>query len=103
EKLAHHYIQAGDHERGLEYAKHAAHEAERVFAFDEAVAAYGRARDCAEALGLAEEQLTLEEAIGKAYMLQGEVIAAGEHFERALALASEPAVRARLQSEAASS
>src|SRR5260370_21332112 len=103
EKLAHHYIQAGDHERGLEYAKKAAVQAERVFAFDEAIAAYGRARDCAEALGLVEEQLEQEEAIGKAYLLHGEMIPAGEHFERALALATEPAVRARLQCQAAAS
>ncbi|HKG96634.1 MAG TPA: AAA family ATPase, partial [Pyrinomonadaceae bacterium] len=90
EKLAHHYIQAGDHEQGLEYAKQAAAEAIRVFAFDEAIAAYGRARDCAEALGLNEEQLAQEEAIGKAFMLHGDTILAGEHFERALALATEP-------------
>ncbi|HEY0364860.1 MAG TPA: protein kinase, partial [Pyrinomonadaceae bacterium] len=32
EKLAHHYIQAGDHQRGLKYAKKAAAEAVRVFA-----------------------------------------------------------------------
>jgi predicted ATPase len=103
EKLAHHYIQAGDHERGLKYAKRAAHEAERVFAFDEAIAAYEHARDCAEALGLVEEQLTQDEAIGKACMLHGETVRAGEYFERALKLATEPAVRARLQCEAAAS
>ncbi len=103
EKLAHHYIQAGDYERGLHYAKQAAAEAERVFAFDEAIAAYSRARDCAETLGLTEEQLGQEEAIGKACMLHGEQLSAGEHFERALALTSDPQVRARLQCEAASS
>src|SRR5918993_3387232 len=103
EKLAHHYIQAGDHEQGLEYAKQAAAEAIRVFAFDEAIAAYGRARDCAEALGLIEEQAAQEEAIGKAFMLHGDTILAAEHFERALALATEPATRVRLQCEAASS
>jgi tetratricopeptide (TPR) repeat protein len=103
EKLAHHYIQAGDHQRGLKYAKKAAEEAARVFAFDEAIAAYGRARDCAEALGLTEEQLAQEEAIGKAFMLHGETILAAEHFERALALATEPATRVRLQTEAAAS
>lgn len=103
EKLAHHYIQAGDHQRGLKYAKQAAAEAARVFAFDEAIAAYGRARDCAEALGLTEEQLAQEEAIGKAFMLHGETILAAEHFERALALATEPATRVRLQCEAAAS
>ncbi|HKG58291.1 MAG TPA: protein kinase [Pyrinomonadaceae bacterium] len=103
EKLAHHYILAGDHQRGLKYAKQAAAEAARVFAFDEAIAAYGRARDCAEALGLTEEQLAQEEAIGKAFMLHGETILAAEHFERALALATEPATRVRLQTEAAAS
>jgi tetratricopeptide (TPR) repeat protein len=103
EKLAHHYIQAGVHERGLHYAKQAALEAQRVFAFDEAVAAYSQACECAEALGLVDEQLALEEAIGKAYFLHGETIPAGEHFERALALATEPQVRARLQCEAATS
>lgn len=103
EKLAHHYIQAGDHQRGLEYAKQAAVEAVRVFAFDEAIAAYGRARDCAEALGLTEEQLAQEEAIGKAFMLHGDTILAAEHFERALALATDPATRVRLQCQAAAS
>ncbi len=103
EKLAHHYIQAGDHQRGLEYAKQAAAEAVRVFAFDEAIAAYGRARDCAEALGLTDEQVAQEEAIGKAFMLHGDTILAAEHFERALALATDSATRARLQCQAAAS
>ena len=103
EKLAHHYIEAGDHQRGLEYAKQAAAEAARVFAFDEAIAAYSRARDCAEALGLTDEQLAQEEAIGKAFMLHGDTILAADHFERALALATEPATRARLQCQAAAS
>ncbi len=103
EKLAHHYIQAGDHERGLKYAKQAAAEAERVFAVDEAIAAYSRARDCAEALNLIDEQVAQEEAIGRVYMLHGELILAGEHFERALQLATDPATRVRLQCQAAAS
>src|SRR5262245_23735426 len=103
EKLAYHYIQAGDYEHGLVYARQAAAEAERVFAFDEAIAAYGHARDCAEALGLIDEQLAQEKAIGRTYTLQGEMIAAGEHFERALGLAQDPQVRAHLRSLAAAS
>jgi tetratricopeptide (TPR) repeat protein len=103
EKLAHHYIQAGDHERGLRYAKQAAAEAERVFAFDEAIAAYSRARDCAEALGLIAEEAVVEEEMGKVYMLHAETALAAEHFERALELAKEPATRVRLQCLAAAS
>ena len=103
ERLAYHYIQAGDYERGLDYAKKSAEEAERLFAFDEAVAAYGRALECAEALGRKDEQIAQEAAIGKVYLVHGETIAAGEHFERALALTDEPAMRARLQLAAASS
>ncbi len=103
ERLAYHYIQAGDHERGLEFAKQAAKAAEKVFAFDEAIGAYARARDCAEALGMTDEQAEQEESIGKAYMLHGDTVAAGEHFEKALELATDPAVRVRLQCEAAAS
>lgn len=103
ERLAYHYIQAGDYENGLIYAKQAAAEAEKVFAIDEVIAAYGRARDCAEALGLTEQQLALEEAIGKTYLLHGDFIPAGEHFERAMKLTMDPHVRARLQTEAAAS
>ncbi|HKO36486.1 MAG TPA: protein kinase [Pyrinomonadaceae bacterium] len=101
ERLAYHYIQAGDYGKGLTYAKQAAAAAEKVFAIDEVVAAYGRARDCAEALGLVEEQLELEEAIGKTFLLHGDLIPAGEHFERAMKLTMDPHVRARLQTEAA--
>ena len=103
EKLAHHWVQAGDLERGLHYAKQAAAEAQRVFAFDEAIAAHGRACECAEALGLVSEQLEQQEAMGEVYMLHGETIRAGEHFESALALAADQDTRVRLQCQAASS
>jgi eukaryotic-like serine/threonine-protein kinase len=102
ETLAHHYIEAGDYERGLDYAKQAATAAEKIFAFDEAIAAYSRALECAESLNLEDEQVTLEEAIGNASSVSGNQIAAYEHFERALALARDPLQRARLQCEAAS-
>jgi len=103
ETLAHHYIEAGDHERGLTYAREAGQLAERLSAFDEAIHAYGGALECAEALGRQNDQLELEEAMGKACMAGGEMITALEHFEKALVLASDPAVRARLQCQAASS
>lgn len=103
EKLAHHFIAAGEHNRGLGYAKEAAAEAERLFAYDEAIAAYGRALECAETLGHRDEQAALEEAIGSAYISSGDLIPAIGHFERALALTTDPGDRARLHCLAASS
>ena len=103
ETLAHHFIHAGEYERGLTYAKKAAAKAERVFAYDEAMAAYGQALECAESLGLKNEQLLLEEAIGNAALASGDTLRATVHFDRALALAHNPRDRARLQCQAASS
>ena len=102
ETLAHHYVEAGDYQRGLDYAKQAAAAAEKIFAFDEAITAYSRALECAESLGLDDEQVALEEAIGNASAFGGNLLSAFEHFERALALARDPLQRARLQCEAAS-
>ena len=103
ETLAHHFIHAGEYERGLTYAKQAAAEAERIFAYDEAMAAYGRALECAESLGLKNEQLELEEAMGNAALASGDTLRATVHFDRALALAHNPRDRARIQCQAASS
>jgi serine/threonine protein kinase len=103
ETLAHHFIHAGEYERGLTYAKQAAAEAERIFAYDEAMAAYGRALECAESLGVSNEKLALEEAMGKTMLLAGDSLRATEHFERALALTRAPLDRARLQCQAATS
>lgn len=103
EKLAHHYLHAGEYERGLTYAKQAATEAERIFAYDEAMAAYGHALECAESLGLVEEQLALEEASGSAALASGDTLRAIAHFDRALVLAHDPGDRARVQCKAASS
>src|SRR5437868_2099499 len=103
EKLAHHFIAAGEHRRGLDYAKLAALEAERLFAYDEALAAYGRARDCANALGAPAEEASIEEAMGVISINTGNLIAALEHFERALPFLPSAADRARVQCLAASS
>ena len=102
EKLAHHFIEAGEHERGLVWAKQAGDDALRVFAYDEAIAAYSRAAECAHTLGRVDDESELEDATGKACMISGNLVPAIEHFERALALAKDPLTRARLQTESAS-
>jgi tetratricopeptide (TPR) repeat protein len=86
----------------LDYAKQAAAAAEKIFAFDEAIAASSRALECAESLGLDDQQIALEEAIGNATAVGGNKLSAFEHFERALAVSRDPLQRARLQCEAAS-
>ena len=103
EKLAHHYIEAGEHERGLFWARKAGAEAERLFAYDEAIDAYGRAIECAQALSREDEECALEEAIGRTRAVMGNLIAALANFDRALALTRDPAVRGRLQALAANS
>jgi tetratricopeptide (TPR) repeat protein len=103
EKLAHHFIEAGEHEQGLAWAKQAGSEALRLFAYDEAIAAYGRALECAQILSLSDEQRGLEESIARTCMISGNLVAALSHFERALELTREPIARARLQSQAAGS
>jgi tetratricopeptide (TPR) repeat protein len=103
ERLAHHFIEAGDHERGLHWARQAGADAQALFAYDEAIAAFRRAADCAQALGRTAEQAELEEATGKTCMISGNIVAAAEHFERALSLTEDPIARARLQIEAAAS
>jgi tetratricopeptide (TPR) repeat protein len=67
------------------------------------MAAYGRALECAESLGLKNEQLIIEEAIGNAALASGDSLRATAHFDRALALATDPRERARIQCQAASS
>jgi tetratricopeptide (TPR) repeat protein len=103
EKLAHHFIEAGEHERGLAWAKEAGADAMKVFAYDEAIAAYGRAIECAQVLGLDDEILELEELIGNTQTLAGNLILGLAHVERALTLTRDPLRRARLQTLAAGS
>ncbi|MCM3872729.1 MAG: hypothetical protein ND895_18765, partial [Pyrinomonadaceae bacterium] len=62
-----------------------------------------RALECAESLGLKNEQLEIEEAIGNAALASGDTLRATVHFDRALELANNPRDRARIQCQAASS
>jgi len=103
EKLAHHFIEAGEYERGLVWAKQAGADATRLFAYDEAITAYGRAAECAQLLGNIDEQAELEEAKGKTRMISGNLIEAIDDFEQALSLTTDPVLRARRQTQAAGS
>lgn len=101
EDLAHHCIEAGNHEKGYTYAMAAAGEAERLLAFHEALALYHRARECAEGLDLPGAVVDVEESIGNTYMKIGERVASSAHYENALALVTDPVQRTRLKRAAA--
>jgi hypothetical protein len=62
--------------------------AEKIFAYDEAINAYCRAIECAESLGLKDEQLLLEEATGNAALASGDTLRATAHFDRALSVSA---------------
>jgi class 3 adenylate cyclase/tetratricopeptide (TPR) repeat protein len=82
--LARHFVESGDLAKGREYALRAAERAAGLFAHDEALAQYERARACAETLGLTEEVAATEEAIGDVNARRGRLEAAVESYELAL-------------------
>jgi len=100
QQLAHHYIEGGDVENGMVWAVRAARHAEGVFAHPEALAYYRRALECAEELERTDERARIEEAIGAVHDVSGDWRAAGEHFERAIALTTDPVQVLRLKCRA---
>ncbi len=95
--LAHHFLEAGDLEKGMDYSMIAARNASRVFAHREALDFYRRAHECAEALERVDRLAEIEEAIAEVHFDEGEAAVAAEHYQRALALTSNPDKRAALQ------
>jgi len=94
--LAHHFHLGGDHERGLEWALRAAEKAEAVYATNEAIESYGRALECARALGRPIDEGRIERALGDAVNDLGNARTGAAHYERALALATDEAQRLEL-------
>ncbi|MGQ0719979.1 MAG: protein kinase domain-containing protein, partial [Candidatus Eiseniibacteriota bacterium] len=101
EDLAHHCIEGGDCERGLVFALAAARDAVAMFAIQDAIGLFHRARECADSLERHDAIREIEQAIGDACVAGGERIAAGAHYERALALTVDPLARVKLKCAAA--
>jgi len=97
EDLAHHSMEGGCLEKGFDYAMEAAADAATLFAYTDSSRLYERARECAEALGRHSELRIIDAAMGDVYTLKGEPLAAGEHYERALAATADPAEALRLK------
>jgi class 3 adenylate cyclase/tetratricopeptide (TPR) repeat protein len=94
--LARHFNESGDLTKGLHYALRAGDRAARLFAHEEALRAYERARTCAEVLSLPEQRAAAEEAIGDVHNRRGVFPLAVEAYERALTHAVGRERRVRL-------
>lgn len=101
EELAHHSIESGDCDKGIVYAERAARAALDVFAYDEALEMFSRARECAEELERPAEVTRFEEAMGRAAHDAGHISRAAEHLERALARTTDAEHRIELRCELA--
>jgi class 3 adenylate cyclase/tetratricopeptide (TPR) repeat protein len=82
--LAHHFIESGDLAKGLHYALRAGDRAARLFAHEEALRAYERARACAEGLNLPEQGAVADEAMGDVQQRRGMYPLAVAAYQRAL-------------------
>jgi tetratricopeptide (TPR) repeat protein len=97
--LAYHFAHGSDLEKGLTYSLAAASHAEKVFAHDEALEHYERARECAEGLERLESLAEIEGGILDVHNARGETMLAAQHGERALALTKDPRRRAALRAK----
>ncbi len=99
QELAHHFTEAGDLARGLQYSFLAARKTERLFAHDDALHYYEHARECAQALDQPDQLAAIDEGIADVYVERGEHPIAIEQYERALILTSDGEKRAALKSK----
>ncbi len=97
DKLTFHFTESGDLERGLRHGMEAGRQAERLFALDEALGYYERARECAEGLERPAGLFAAERGMAGVHARRGSVAKAVAHFERALGLAPSSAERAAIK------
>ncbi len=96
-ELAHHWDEAGEWAKGLEWANRAAEQASRLYAHGEALSHYRHARHCAEQLGLREQVAATDHAIGKIQRARSQFPQAIEAYTAALQATADPARRAVLK------
>jgi len=85
--LARHFTESGEFTKGMEYSILAAQKAETLFAHEEALRYYERARSIAETLNQPEKLASIEEATGGVHLRHGHLEQAIETYERSLRLA----------------
>jgi class 3 adenylate cyclase/tetratricopeptide (TPR) repeat protein len=97
--LARHFLEAGILPKGLTYSIRAAEQAEALFAHEEALRHYQRARAAAEALELADEASAIDEAIGDVHARRGVAAPAADSYGRALGRTESRSARAKLKAK----
>jgi len=97
ERLAFHFNQSGDLARAFRYGMEAARQAEQLFALDEALELYARARECAEALERPADLFAAERGMAGVHSRRGAITEAVLHFARARDLAPSAAERAAVK------
>jgi tetratricopeptide (TPR) repeat protein len=96
ESLAFHALEAGKLQTGLDYSLRAAEKAQRLYALEDALLHYERARKVAASLDLPEQLLTIYEAMGDIQFFR-DVPKSILAFEQALDLASDNKRRAAIK------
>ncbi len=95
--LARHFLEAGDVAKGVPYALRAGEKAQALYALDEAIRFYERARAAAAGADNAALVAMCDEAMGNAQLQHGHLDEAIEAYEHALAHAATREGRAALK------
>ncbi len=95
--LARHFAEGGEVEKGLRYSVLAAEKAAALYAYEEAVQHFERAKSLAERLSLRDRMAEIDEAIGDVELRHGQLEQAVAAFERALAHPGDRLRQAKLK------
>ncbi len=98
ESLAFHALEGGDLPKGLDFSLQAAEKAQRMFASEEALLHFERAREIAESLDLPEQLASIDEAIGDVELWR-DIPKSIDAFERALNLVTSAERKATIKSK----
>jgi len=98
EGLAHHALESGDLQKGMDYSLNAARKAYKLHALEEAFHYTHHALDAAEELNLAD-RVEIYELLGDVHILRGAFQPCLEAYQKALDLTTQPEKRAVLKSK----
>lgn len=98
-EFAHHFFEAGLWAPALVWTQRAGEQAERLYAYSEALRHYTRARHCAQMSGQLDQMAVIEQAIGQVYQARGEFPQAIESYESALQATTDLARQAMLKAQ----